>query len=99
MFQNLIDVENLGTLKLCPKLSEIHINVKGHDCQPVKYATQLFSQTVAKALQFVYGETYSEQADVILKLDRFFDVMNSSYTWDSKDWKCGLGEHITCLKQ
>ena len=93
MFQNLIDVENIGTLKLCPKLSEIHINVHGHDRQRVKYATQLFSQTVGKALKFLYGETYSEQADIILKLDQFFDVMNSSSAWDAKDYKCGLGEH------
>ena len=93
MFQNLIDVENVGTLKLCPKLSDIHINVRGHDRQRVKYATQLFSQTVGKALKFIYGETYSEQADIIIKLDQFFDVMNSSSTWDSKDCKCGLGGH------
>ena len=63
--------------KLCPKLCVIHLECKGNDRQRVKYAVQLFSDTVSKALTFKFGKSYSEQAEVISTIDAWLDVMDS----------------------
>lgn len=40
-----------GDLKLTFKLTDLHLHAKGHQRQKVRLATQLFSRTVAKAIQ------------------------------------------------
>ena len=66
-------------LKLCPKLKKIHTEVKGLQRQKVYLATQLFSQTVGKSMLFQSGQSLKVQAESILKIDCWFDVMNSTY--------------------
>ena len=80
LFEQLIqDDSELGDLKFCPKLSDQHVQVQGHDRQRVKLATQLFSDTVSKALI------------IISTFDQFFDVMDSRTKHHWKKEKCALG--------
>lgn len=44
-----------GDLKLTFKLTELHLHAKGYQRQKVRLATQLFSRTVAKDIQY-YGD-------------------------------------------
>lgn len=101
-FEELI-VNDQTDFKLCPKLSFVHVNCRGNDRQRVKYAVQLFSNTVSKALLFKFGNTYSEQANIIALIDAWFDVMDSRCRFHWKENKCGLGVHeeqqVTVLKQ
>ena len=73
---NLIDKDN-NDYKLCPKLSTYHIDCKHSDRQRVKYAVQLMSNSVSKAILHIFGTKYSKEADIISTIDSYFDVMNS----------------------
>ena len=90
IFEQLLISDN-GDFRICPELSEMHINVKGNDRQRVRPATQLFSDTVSKALLFKFGDTYAEQSKIISIVDKWFDVMNSRTKYHYKSDKCGLG--------
>jgi hypothetical protein len=91
-FQDLISADEKD-FKLCPKLSLIHVNCKGNDRQRVKYAVQLFSDTVAKALKFKFGDTLLAQSEIVTIIDSWFDVMNSHCKFHWKKNKCALGVH------
>lgn len=87
-FEKLI-VDDHNDFKLCPKISLLHVNCSGNERQRVKYAVQLFSNTVGKALEFKYGESCSDQAKVICLIDAWFDVMDSrsKFHWKNNvDW-------------
>ena len=92
LFKKLIDDEKTREFRICHKISDIHLNVRGHERQRVKYATQLLSKSVSNALLYLYGDTYKEQANAIRVFDDFFDVMNSRTMFDKKNSRCGLGE-------
>jgi len=91
-FEHLI-CNDQNDFKLCPKLSLVHLNCKGNDRQRVKYAVQLFSDTVSKALRFKFGDQFAEQSNIISIIDSWFDVMNSRTKFHWKNFKCGLGVH------
>ena len=59
MFYKLLE-DDQGDLKYCYKLTLSHIDVEGHDRQRVRTAVQLFSDTVSKALQQIYGDVYNK---------------------------------------
>ena len=95
LFEQLIhDDSELGDLRLCPKLSDQHVQVQGHDRQRVKLATQLFSDTVSKALIILYKDQYTEESKLISTFDQFFDVMDSRTKHHWKKEKCALGNLI-----
>ena len=71
-----------NTLKFCPKLTIEHIKVKGSNRQRVRLATQLLSESVAKAFSHNFGSLYQPKADVISIIDRWFDGMNSRKKYD-----------------
>ena len=75
-FEELIATDQ-NDFKLCPKLSLVHVDCKGNDRQRVKYAVQLFSNSVSKALKFKFGDRYTEQADIISLIDA--EPFRSSY--------------------
>jgi hypothetical protein len=89
-FEELISNEQ-SDFKLCPKVSFVHLNCKGNDRQRVKYAVQLFSDTVAKALVFKFGDRFLEQAKIISIIDAWFDVMDSRKKYHWKKNKCAFG--------
>ena len=94
LFTKLIQDDSKAEFKLCLKLSEIHVNVHGHDRQRVKYATQLLSKTVSDAILYLYEDEFRKQAETIALFDDFFDVMNSRSKFDKKDSRCGLGKCV-----
>ena len=79
--------------KHCPKLSLLHLECKGNERQRVKYAVQLFSDTVAKAFKFLFGKKYLELTEIISTIDAWFDVCNSRLKFHWKKMKCALGVH------
>ena len=90
-FQTLIEADD-GDFRLCFKLNMNHINVKGNERQRVKYATQLFSNTVSKAFTFKLGSSYSSQGNIVSVIDSWFDVMDSRNKYHYKKNKCALGK-------
>ena len=92
LFQKLVKSDKTTKFKICPKISDIHINVRAHERQRVKYATQLLSKSVSDALLYLYEDEYKLQANAIRLFDDFFDVMNSRTMYESKSNRCGLGK-------
>ena len=90
MFYKLLE-DDQGDLKYCYKLTLSHIDVEGHDRQRVRTAVQLFSDTVSKALQHIYGDVYKKESNIISIIDKFWDVMDSRSKYHWKKYKCGLG--------
>ena len=86
-----------GNFRLCPKLNLNHINVTGNERQRVKYATQLFSNTVSKAMTFKLGDSYSFKANIISIVDSWFDLMYSICKYHFKKNKCALGKTLIQL--
>lgn len=80
---------NNGNLRLAPKLKDQHLSVKGTQRQRVKFAVQLLSGTVAKALTFlgnhgfIKSKNWSPTADFIQLINDWFDIFNSSIKKDS----------------
>lgn len=78
--KDLMLVDN-GNVKLVPKLTHQHSSVKGPQIQRVKYAVQLFSGTVAKALTFlrnhgdIYSKNWSPTTNLIQQFSDWFDVL------------------------
>ena len=93
-FQELINVDS-NDFRLCPKLNSGHVDVRGNERQRVKTATELFSDSVSKALVFKFGSTYSDQAKIISTVDAWFDVMNSRTKYHYKKHKCALGKTLS----
>lgn len=61
------------------KLTPRHLNCKRNERQNVRLATQLLSSTVAASLnRYVATEEAEELSKIIVRIDKWFDVMNSS---------------------
>ncbi len=80
-------------VKLCLKLSYVHVDCKGNDRQRLKYAVQLLSNSVSKAFVFKFGDSFLEQTKIISDIDAWFDVMDLCSKFHWKPNKCGLGVH------
>ncbi|KAK4327037.1 hypothetical protein Pmani_001815 [Petrolisthes manimaculis] len=59
-----------GNLKLAPKLTDHHLQVKGPQRQRVKYAVQLLSGTVSKAMKFL-GEHGKLESETLVETSEF----------------------------
>ena len=90
-FQQLLDSDS-NDFKLWPKITLNYLYVKGNERQRVRYATQLLSDTVSKALIYQFGDEYSEQSKIISVIDVWFDVMNSRIKIHWKKNKSALGK-------
>lgn len=68
---------------MVPKLTHAHISPDAFQKMEVKYATQIFSQTLSSAL-YTYsvaiksGKHVIETAEFLDKIDTLFDMFNSS---------------------
>ncbi|KAI4470647.1 thap domain-containing protein 9 [Holotrichia oblita] len=77
-------VESLGSLRLCPKLSERHVKLDhSSDKMKVKYCTQVLSQRVAATMNYLakrndINSDAQETARILLFLDELFDSLNNS---------------------
>jgi len=89
----LIDFYKLdqGLNRLAPKLSETHINPGPFQKMKVKYAVQVFSNTVAAAMQCCVQDgslplTAETTITFIEHMDKLFDLLNSKKKSGSKDF-------------
>lgn len=95
------------SLRLAPKLTDDHIYPSAFKKMKVKLAAQLFSNTVASALNTYKAldalpSTSSATIQFIQKIDRLFDLLNSSRVSGSKDFNRpfkGTEVQITFLNQ
>lgn len=78
-------------LKLSPKLTHFHIDLRQSARQKVKYAAQLFSHHTACLMKLKYPNN-KNVFNLFETTDKFFDVMNSRFTVDqSKKWHSAFG--------
>lgn len=80
-----------GLNRLAPKLTESHINPGPFQKMKVKYASQIFSNTVASGMQCcVQGGSLHLIAETTIKfikyMDKLFDLLNSRKKSGSKDF-------------
>jgi len=77
----------LGDLRYFPKLTVSHMKPNSWEKMSVSYAAQVLSRTVGLELQRV-GET--SLAEFVLLIDKWFDLMNTSYNQARKRAKADL---------
>ncbi|RVE39798.1 hypothetical protein evm_015552 [Chilo suppressalis] len=80
-------------IRLIPKLTDQHIIPEKMGKMRVKFATQVFSQTVSSNMGYLADKGLlptecKDTADVLLLFDKLFDSMNGSYAKKTK--KCFL---------
>ncbi len=83
------------TIRTAPKLTEKHLHPNGFSKMKVKYATQVFSHTVAAAIcTYVSTEKLPPSAsgttELLCMFDSLFDCVNSSTIHSTKKMKCAM---------
>ncbi len=87
--------DNTLTIRTAPKLTVKHLHPNGFSKMKVKYATQVFSHTVAAAI-CTYVSTgklppsASGTAELLSMFDSLFDCVNSSTIHSTKKMKCAM---------
>ena len=66
--------------RLCPKLTELHLEAKGSERQVVVLAAQLLSHTVSKAIKLLGEGKMDVQSEKLSDFSNWFDTMNSRYS-------------------
>lgn len=90
MFDDLIVALGDSEIRMAPKLSAYHVNVKDQDKQRVYLATQLLSESTANAISqlFPSDPDMLELSDFVATIDGWFDTFNSKAKFARKvfDW-------------
>ena len=81
-------LKDCSELKVCHKLTQHHLDVKGSARQNVRVAAQLLSHSTATALK-CFGK--EKQADFVETVNNWFDVLNSRLEFDPAPLKCAYG--------
>lgn len=92
-FEKLI-MQDGKELKICPNLTYDLLNVRGSTRQRVRPAARLFSDTVSKGFLYHLGETHKIQSNFVLKVNNWFDVMNSRSEFSSSPHRAGFGINL-----
>ena len=92
VLRKLYDLEKRNSLRLCPKLTDGHFDIKPFKKMKVSLATQVLSHSVATALrtyvQFKQLDTFALQtADFVERIDKLFDILNSRTQKANHKWK------------
>ena len=94
-------------IRTAPKLTDKHLRPNGFSKMKVKYATQIFSHTVAAAI-FSYvsmgglPSSVSGTAELLSQFDSIFDSVNSSTIHSTMKMKCAMSDatsHQSFMKQ
>ncbi|KAF0313599.1 Transposable element P transposase [Amphibalanus amphitrite] len=88
---------NPGELRICHKLTDLHLDASGQKSQRVNLATQLLSHSVAAAMR-EYLPRRQAQAAAIETFDQWFDVFNSRTPYGPKLTKCAYGVADSCMR-
>lgn len=95
----IFESEKFKTTKLCPKITAQHIYPNNFQKMRVKYATQIFSRTVAAGIKTMIDfNIFSDEsksnaastASFFEKFDRLFDNLNSKLLYDPNPHKSAL---------
>lgn len=62
--------------KICPKLTKDHVYLTAFSRMKVNLAAQVLSNTVANALEQLYGESCTSTVTFIRMLNKWFDIVN-----------------------
>ena len=92
-FRTLVRKIRQHELRICHKLSDIHLDVEGQRRQNVLLAAQLCSSSVAKAMLYL-DPSKKIQAQALMIIDKWFDIFNSRLILDKKYLRCGFGIHM-----
>ena len=89
--QRLYELDKQSSLRLCPKLTDGHFNLKPFKKMKVSLATQVLSHSVSSALKTYVRFNQIDQsalvtADFVERIDQVFDILNSRCQIDHK-WK------------
>lgn len=87
--EKLLSLDN-AEMKMCPKLSQFHLSVKGRERQRVSLALQLFSKTTAQAIRYLMPEE-EQTADFFQLVNDSFDILNSRRIVDKKPLASAYG--------
>ncbi|XP_051159622.1 uncharacterized protein LOC127285741 [Leptopilina boulardi] len=93
-----VDSNHEARVRACPKLTKRHIKLDPQGLMRVRYATQIFSDSVAKGLIFYQMHQYpqfegcEDTANFCMKMNEMFDALNrhqpnQGLTPNSKDFK------------
>ena len=93
VIRKFFDLDSKHQFRLCPKLTYNHINLPAFTKMKVKFATQIFSRSLAAAL-----ETYSRllgvnalgTSDFLVKFNNLFDLINCSRLNTSNPYLCAM---------
>ena len=105
--EDFYEKDKILPIRSAPKLTDKHINPTNFQKMKVKYATQVFSHTVAASIC-----TYASMgglpasslgtAELLSKFDSLFDCVNSSTLSSVKEFKSAIStnnSHITFLRE
>lgn len=99
VYQELHNLDCSNIVKMCPKLTEKHLNPNQFEKMRVKYATQIFSRSVAGAIQTCVDLShFKNNSKAIIhsikifteKIDRLFDCLNSRVRDDKNIYKSSI---------
>jgi len=98
-----IDSKDKKARAVC-KLTNKNISPNSFDKMKVKYATQVFSQSVKAAMITAVGtgelpKEALETADFIGNMDEIFNCLNSRSLFDANPLRCGVSNHTPQGKQ
>ncbi|CAI6361011.1 unnamed protein product [Macrosiphum euphorbiae] len=99
ILQTLLKIDS-GDLKLAYRLTERHLEVQGCGRMNVKLASQVFSDTVAKAIAYCGEKNYLDKqnwkdaSEMILLFNNWFDIFNTQHKFDGGTPSYGINlEH------
>ena len=69
----------------CPKLTRKHIDLQAFSYMKVNLAAQVISDSVANALEMLYGDEMSETVFFIRTFNKFFDCLNVRSVWEGRN--------------
>jgi hypothetical protein len=101
------EIDKQQQIKCCPKLTDSHIYLPAFSRMKVRFATQVFSKSLARGLQLhnQFGKldnSASETAEFLSKFDDIFDCMNNCRLSHVKPMLCALSDrtsHLTFIEE
>jgi len=97
VIRQMYEMEKGNSLRLCPKLTDGHLELKPFKKMKVSLATQVLSHSVAVALRtYVHFQKLDDSAlstaSFVERIDKIFDVLNSRVVKVNHKWKKPLTE-------
>jgi len=79
----------MAEYRLCPKLTRNHVNLTSFSKMSVSIAAQVFSNSVANALEHVWGSNVSSTVKFVRIMNKWFDIVNVKHLYEGKNSRNG----------